>query len=143
MTSLGPGAEEGLLRGFADQICRVGWCNARDVNSIYSVELSTGVLYARRYYIQGVLYTRGIICKGYYIQGVLYTRGIIYKGYYMQGVLYAGGIICKGYYIRRFLGFANYVQQFISHFPTKVSALTNMLKGQEDKKRKFIWLQDR
>ena len=44
--------------------------------------------------------------------------------------------------VRRFLGFANYVQQFIPHFSTKASALTNMLKGQEDKKRKFIWLQD-
>lgn len=44
--------------------------------------------------------------------------------------------------VRRFLGFANYVQQFIPHFSTKASALANMLKGQEDKKKKFIWIQD-
>ena len=42
----------------------------------------------------------------------------------------------------RFLGFANYVQQFIPHFSTKASALTNMLKGQEDKKKKFVWTHD-
>ena len=44
--------------------------------------------------------------------------------------------------VRRFLGFANYVQQFIPHFSTKASALTNMLKGQEDKKKKFVWTHD-
>ena len=44
--------------------------------------------------------------------------------------------------VRQFLGFANYVQQFIPHFSTKASALTNMLKGQADKKKKFIWTND-
>ena len=41
--------------------------------------------------------------------------------------------------LRRFVGFANYVGQFVSNFSTQIVGLTDMLKQQAEKKKKFVW----
>ena len=41
--------------------------------------------------------------------------------------------------LRRFVGFANYVGQFIGNFSTQIVGLTDMLKQQAEKKKKFVW----
>ena len=41
--------------------------------------------------------------------------------------------------VRRFMGFVGHMQQFIPHFSTIAAPLTNMLRNQEEKKKKFIW----
>ena len=41
--------------------------------------------------------------------------------------------------VRRFVGFANYVGQFVCNFSTQVLTLTDMLKQQKEVKKKFVW----
>jgi cleavage and polyadenylation specificity factor subunit 1 len=40
--------------------------------------------------------------------------------------------------VRRFLGFCQYLAHFIPNYSSKVSSISDMLKG-ADKKKKFIW----
>jgi hypothetical protein len=40
---------------------------------------------------------------------------------------------------RRFYGFANYMSQFVPNFSARVVTISDMLKGQQVKKRKFVW----
>ncbi len=41
--------------------------------------------------------------------------------------------------VRRFVGFVNYVGQFVPNFSRSIVSITDMLKGQEKVKRKFVW----
>jgi len=41
--------------------------------------------------------------------------------------------------VRRFVGFANYMGQFVPNFSRSIVTLTDMLKVQKEVRRKFVW----
>jgi len=41
--------------------------------------------------------------------------------------------------VRRFIGFINYMGQFVRHFSLKIAAIASTLKGNPGKRTKFIW----